>query len=586
MLGSRSLGAFTVVLVACVAAAAAMVNAPGARASTPPPTPFGELQSGSLSSSSTWGLINQTPDELLAEIEARGGISTADKRGMLARFFRGGQAARLFPTAMSFGSKVVLPLGVAWTGYELYRWWSGREDAEVIDLWLDHNALGADALYNLSSITDCDNVAIQCTWDSPAHADELVRWEQWPNADRCQGLGAGCWYLVLQPSSYPQSYTYGAGANPNDGNPDWDDCQTYMGYGCVASALWAQGLRLAVTRTEENLHGRQLGPYTMTRINVSDGCFGTHASVQCYRVFLPPNALDGAITLRPGEANGSPADDFTYNVPSPYTDTGTAGTATDRENFADVYDDVCGRAFVNWWVSPEIYAWPDNCFADPPASEPEPTGFYLPEPEINETYTAYISRLEDLGYIGTATEVGLSEAAGDPSRGPSSPVTVTVGSTVYQAGQWPATAPVVAFDAAITVHRNPSTYAPAPAGVPDAGSAGGCDPWLESSVDLSPITGVDLSDEFPFALFVWAGNFLGELSTEPDAPAWSFTMPELAGNAIPSFDIDLEWFDDYMSIIRTLIAWVLWIGAVWYFATALLGLRAGDPADAADEAFD
>jgi hypothetical protein len=45
--------------------------------------------------------------------------------------------------------------------------------------------------------------------------------------------------------------------------------------------------------------------------------------------------------------------------------------------------------------------------------------------------------------------------------------------------------------------------------------------------------------------------------------------------------------DDYTSIIRTLISWVLWIGAVYWLAVNLLGFRGGgDPSQAADEALD
>ena len=62
-------------------------------------------------------------------------------------------------------------------------------------------------------------------------------------------------------------------------------------------------------------------------------------------------------------------------------------------------------------------------------------------------------------------------------------------------------------------------------------------------------------------------------------------MPDLNGNEIPDFEFDLGFFDTYMSTIRTLLAWLLWIGAVWYVGTSFLGIRGtGDPGGAIDEA--
>jgi hypothetical protein len=57
---------------------------------------------------------------------------------------------------------------------------------------------------------------------------------------------------------------------------------------------------------------------------------------------------------------------------------------------------------------------------------------------------------------------------------------------------------------------------------------------------------------------------------------------------VPGFSahyaFDLTYFDTYMATIRTLISFALWVGAIWYVGSALLGFRAGgDVSDAADE---
>jgi hypothetical protein len=46
----------------------------------------------------------------------------------------------------------------------------------------------------------------------------------------------------------------------------------------------------------------------------------------------------------------------------------------------------------------------------------------------------------------------------------------------------------------------------------------------------------------------------------------------------------LEPFNDYMALIRTMISWALWIGAVWFIGTRMLGFTAGgDLSEAADD---
>jgi hypothetical protein len=81
-------------------------------------------------------------------------------------------------------------------------------------------------------------------------------------------------------------------------------------------------------------------------------------------------------------------------------------------------------------------------------------------------------------------------------------------------------------------------------------------------------------------------------SASPVAPSIDWTLPNIDMGSLGTltlgehYVVDLAPFSAYMSIVRTLISYVLWFGAVWYVGSRLLGIKGGgDPTDAIDEAY-
>jgi hypothetical protein len=222
----------------------------------------------------------------------------------------------------------------------------------------------------------------------------------------------------------------------------------------------------------------------------------------------------------------------------------------------------------------------------------------LPQPQVGETAAQYRNRLRSAGFVGTIVLIELSPGAmpGEPPVfSTSEPVVIRVGSPVTQTidlgSPWnQETPPLASPSARIEIDQAPATWPPrsegeaVPPGLGGGTGGGSCDPWLEAQPDFGPLMALDFSDKFPFGLFVWVNGILGDFNTTPDAPSWSFDVPSLGGVDPGTFDVDLAFFDGYMSTIRTILTFVLWVGAVWYFATALLGLRSGNPGEAIEDA--
>lgn len=203
--------------------------------------------------------------------------------------------------------------------------------------------------------------------------------------------------------------------------------------------------------------------------------------------------------------------------------------------------------------------------------------YLIPEPApgpAGETFEQYLDRLTDLGFVGSysSTVVTPDSPFADPQRGPDDVVATT-----------PAPGTRVAPDAPVAVKLNPPAEDwPEPG---EGGGGGGCN-CPTNAVDFGPITEINYGDSFPFGVFVWAADILGVFNVSADAPSWSFDLSD-GGVGVDglAFDIDLEVFDTYMGWIRTLMSWLLWIGALWWFGTRLLGFKnASDPSEAADEA--
>jgi hypothetical protein len=221
----------------------------------------------------------------------------------------------------------------------------------------------------------------------------------------------------------------------------------------------------------------------------------------------------------------------------------------------------------------------------------------LPQPELNETYDQYKTRLITLGWLGVATFLALDPANADPRLGPDAPVrvrvTTTTGTQTLVPFGWPLPLPRIDPNANIQIDRNPADMAPAVDAPPVPGS--GPDPGIGGSagsgdcdcpaIDLTPLTQATPSDKFPFGVFTWLGDVLGVFHVSPVAPGFDIDVSaSVGGVSMPHYEGDLSAFSGYMNTIRTMISWALWIGAVWFVGSRMLGFNAGgDLSEAADD---
>ena len=80
-------------------------------------------------------------------------------------------------------------------------------------------------------------------------------------------------------------------------------------------------------------------------------------------------------------------------------------------------------------------------------------------------------------------------------------------------------------------------------------------------------------------------GFLGTtVYGSPTAPVFDFTNPSWGGH---HYTVNLNVMDSYVSTIRTLLAFAVWIGGLWWFGSRWFGFTGGgDPGAAVDEAYD
>jgi len=214
---------------------------------------------------------------------------------------------------------------------------------------------------------------------------------------------------------------------------------------------------------------------------------------------------------------------------------------------------------------------------------PDPLPLELPQPEPNETYEDYITRLQDLGYVGTV--VNVEETTALDGYGPGSPTRITytkpgTGTTkVVDPLGWPVPLPRIYPNTNITIRHNPDSAVPVST---DGGSGGG--------IDFSPLQNISGTCNFPFGVLCWAHDAISAFVAPPEAPEIDWVMPEINTPVadLPMgqhYTVGLSWLDDYMGTIRLMESFVLWFGAVWYVGSRLIGLKGGgDPSDAVDEA--
>lgn len=323
--------------------------------------------------------------------------------------------------------------------------------------------------------------------------------------------------------------------------------------------------------------------------------------VNCGLAYIPETSWERAAgsisTTSPDGGSLAGTDEAT--VPS------DAGNATDVAKVA-ADETPCVRALFNAIVDPVHYSYSGcaNAGADadsgsgtvvipPPTITPGTTfvPFVIPMPLPGETYADYTERLRAKGWLGTLTLTSSSldttavsgsayataeldsvtKVSVSPYTGTSVvPLYATDGSTAA----WPANAPTVTT-AQTGIHlefKPPGSIFPPPP---------------PSGVDFGPLTALDPGCKFPYGFVCYAQEVTGWFNVTPDAPVFNIaiTVPALAGGGTLNYGpVDLAVIDSYMTVWRTLLSIVLWIGAVYFVATRFLGFQAGgDPGEALDD---
>jgi hypothetical protein len=224
-------------------------------------------------------------------------------------------------------------------------------------------------------------------------------------------------------------------------------------------------------------------------------------------------------------------------------------------------------------------------------TNPDPLPIVVPGIQPWETGDAYCERLAGLGFNCTAAPLPSTSPQADPSHGPNEALRT---SPAPQTRRSPFPPPVV------TVTSNPSDW-PYPDGDPNnptetdpqptpTPTGTGTSSCTCPPLDLGPLTDQGLGSKFPFGIFVYAATVVGDFNVEPQAPDFNINADVSAhGHALLApFDVNLggphmAWLDTYMGWWRLLLSLAMWVGAVWFVGSRLLGVTTGDPGGAVDE---
>ncbi len=613
-----------------------------------PPTPIERIAAGTASDAeynAYWRAVIRgavTPGEQ-AVLD---GLGAADRGRIASALYRARMAARVVPGFSAAGLARIGLVGLgAYVGWRVYQHYSGGSTAQV-DMWLDSDSLGKNALFNPCAVPfggnkspcilgwsrtgadrSCDSES--SAFNSGYSCESGAAWvystvSGSTTNESCYPASAPCWVLHLSPVAINADTWNGTLAHTDyfanfwSGDYGWKASSAHWDYDSLAAYgdsgldcqygnqsqagydwVWPRQLGYTVAKTMDNMESRWPG----RRYVVSTNCGGGRPDSHQDRMILQPSDLDDAVSLKSDAALVTPDVTSDYTVPSPYTSSPTSpGSSSDKSNSVAVLEeDECVTAYVNAVVSPSTYYF-DGC-ADygsiVGAGEGEPIA--LPQPELNETYPAYRARLRAAGFLGSIYQRVWSEADAVTELQAGAVTQVEDGApwrtgvAVYEVLDWPATDPLLDPAVSLTVRTNPlesdpttgtgsdsdlddaTGTAPPPGDV--TGASCDCPP-----VDFSPITDADLGGKFPFAVITWVGTWLGALVSDPDAPVFDFTNPTYWGDT--HYTVDLEVLDSYMATIRTLLSWCIWVGAVWWFGTRLLGFRhTGDPGAAVDDAW-
>lgn len=466
MTGGRLLGSGGLLLVVLLCLVVAVSTPSEARAWGNPSDPFTQLKTGTADSGlRAWfkGLLSGKGTAALEYGTLMGGESTATKVQADSALYRARVGARFLPRLGLVATRLSLIGTAGYIGWRVYQHYNGED--ETIDLFIDSDTLGADALLNPAAVWGANLESL--TWDAAKGA--YAEWRNHSGSD-CAGTGASdCFILYLNPASW-DSFFGGRGYKnqpfPSEvfrNTPDWDQCQAAFGYGmnngyCAQydyypfrDGNWGSQLAYMIDRTVENLDDRIFGGYVVTHTQTTVDVGGT--PIDFHQLKIPRTALGPSAGVTTGTM-GTPDVTTDYNAPS---DAGDAPSPSSPPPGIDEFDTPCGRALIRHLRDPDNYVWPADCFSSP--SEPLPLFVDLPAPyETGESFNAYRERLLEAGFSGTITRKVQTGEILYPSLPNGAVVKVVTGEELWETIDWPFPLPRIEGDTDLEVYVNPGTY--------------------------------------------------------------------------------------------------------------------------------
>lgn len=210
---------------------------------------------------------------------------------------------------------------------------------------------------------------------------------------------------------------------------------------------------------------------------------------------------------------------------------------------------------------------------DPDWEPDEFTGtIELPEPGVNEAYPEYLIRLQQGGWLGTATVTVLDPADAVSTLGPRAVVRIRQepeeegGPVTVHNRPWVYPPPRIPRDTDIRLIVNPPGV-PIVVVPPDGLNEDcNCPP-----IDLSPLeTGA--TTKFPFGAFVWLGEILGDAGDRSDGISFAI--------GVPLSETDEEWVievpeNEYRSYTDPVIKLLVVAGSVLFAFFWIVNWRRG-----------
>jgi len=321
---------------------------------------------------------------------------------------------------------------------------------------------------------------------------------------------------------------------------------------CAAGSSTDANMRLFMISVENTLGSANVRLYYRSGSDAGcpSGCAG-----EMYMTQAQMNKLRAVTT--PGGTTNPGGTALQVHTPIPAT---TPGTCT--------YSSTCGaqvrtviktHVLTRKWI---VHVLDPTVVPNDPAT---PTTFTVLQPQPNETYTDYIARLQDAGWVGTATQI--TEPTAVDGYGPNAPTRVQyvpTGSsttTTLDPLNWPNSPPAMHTDTPITIRVNTPTAIPPGAG----GGTCSCPP-----VNIDPLKAITVGTSFPFGAFTWFQTMMGS----PTATNLDFTLH------LPIGDTDVNtqstWWEDNRDTYYPIEEFLITVAFFFVFAKRILGMGKAD----------